>query len=97
MRPHITRLSPFWNAISHDAGPASISVPHSTGGGPWRAIKQGMKDEMAFLKYRRVVIQAWPDSLRKQVFLAAIESRMTETQRQVQMISAATLRLAPAQ
>jgi hypothetical protein len=55
-----------------------------------------MKDEMAFLKYRRDVVQGWPESPRKKVFLAAIESRITEMQRQWQKVSAATLHAEPA-
>ena len=43
-----------------------------------------MKDEMAFLKYRREVVQAWPDSPRKSVFLTAIESRIASVERQQQ-------------
>jgi hypothetical protein len=35
-----------------------------------------MKEEMAFLKYRREVVSAWPDSPRKTAFLTAIESRI---------------------
>ena len=35
-----------------------------------------MKEEMRFLKYRRDVVSAWPESPRKTVFLSAIESRM---------------------
>jgi hypothetical protein len=35
-----------------------------------------MKEEMAFLKYRREVVRAWPESPRKKVFLTAIESRI---------------------
>ncbi len=55
-----------------------------------------MKDEMAFLKYRREVVQGWPESPRKKVFLAGIESRITEMQRQWQMISTASLHTEPA-
>lgn len=35
-----------------------------------------MRTEMAFLKYRLEVVQMWPDSPRKTVFLTAIESRI---------------------
>jgi hypothetical protein len=50
-----------------------------------------MKEEMAFLKYRREVVRTWPESPRKAVFLTAIESRIVTVQRQVQIISAAAL------
>ena len=46
-----------------------------------------MKEEMAFLKYRREVVQAWPESPRKAVFLTAIESRLTNVQQQLLMVS----------
>jgi hypothetical protein len=52
-----------------------------------RAYTLGMKDEMAFLRYRREVVQAWPESPRKEVFLIAIEDRATRIQ---QAISCAT-------
>ena len=52
-----------------------------------------MKDEMAFLKYRREVVQAWPDSIRKRVFLNAIETRIVNVQRQTP-VSAPAWRMA---
>lgn len=41
-----------------------------------------MKTEMAYLKYRLEVVQAWPDSPRKTVFLTAIESRIVRERRE---------------
>ena len=55
-----------------------------------------MKEEMAFLKYRREVVQAWPESPRKTVFLTAIESRIVSMQQQTRMVSPAALEPAPA-
>ena len=43
-----------------------------------------MKEELAFLRYRREVVQAWPESPRKTVVLAAIESRIARVQRDSQ-------------
>jgi hypothetical protein len=54
-----------------------------------------MKEEMAFLKYRREVVRAWPESPRKTVLLAAIESRIVRTLLQARMVSAAALGPAP--
>jgi hypothetical protein len=53
-----------------------------------------MTQEMAFLKYRREVVQAWPESARKTVFLTAIESRISSMQQRVRMVSSAALQLA---
>lgn len=53
-----------------------------------------MNEELAFLKYRREVVQAWPESSRKQVFLAAIESRIFNVQQQLRIASALSLDLA---
>jgi len=53
-----------------------------------------VKEEMAFLKYRREVVQAWPESPRKAVFLAAIESRISELQWQARIASHSLLRAA---
>jgi hypothetical protein len=53
-----------------------------------------MKEEMAFLKYRREVVRAWPDSPRKRVFLTAIESRITNMEQQTRMVSSAAMHLA---
>lgn len=53
-----------------------------------RAHRQAMKDEMAFLKYRREVVRAWPESPRKAVFLTAIESRILSVQQQSRMSGA---------
>jgi hypothetical protein len=50
-----------------------------------------MKEEMAFLRYRREVVRAWPESPRKIVFLNAIETRIVTVLRQSQIISAAAL------
>jgi hypothetical protein len=55
-----------------------------------------MKEEMAFLKYRREVVRAWPESPRKTVFLTAIESRIVSTQQQLRIVASAALHLAPA-
>jgi hypothetical protein len=44
---------------------------------------------MAFLRYRREVVQAWPESPRKAVFLTAIEDRATRIQQESQTISCA--------
>jgi len=43
---------------------------------------------MAFLKYRREVVRAWPESPRKTVFLRAIESRIVKMQPQPRASSA---------
>ena len=53
-----------------------------------------MKEEMAFLKYRREVVQAWPESTRKAVFLTAIESRIARNLQELQSLASAELRLA---
>lgn len=37
---------------------------------------------MAFLRYRREVVMAWPESPRKTVFLNAIEGRISNVQHQ---------------
>ena len=42
---------------------------------------------MAFLKYRRDVVSAWPESPRKAVFLSGIESRIATMQERLQMAS----------
>jgi len=47
---------------------------------------QAMKEEMAFLKYRREVVRAWPESPRKTVFLTAIESRISAMQQPPRMV-----------
>ena len=39
-----------------------------------------MNEELAFLKYRREVVSTWPESYRKKVFLAAIDSRIARTE-----------------
>ena len=49
---------------------------------------------MAFLKYRREVVQAWPESPRKVVFLAAIESRIGVLQWQTAIASRSLVRTA---
>ena len=54
-----------------------------------------MKEEMAFLKYRREVVRAWPESPRKTVFLTAIESRIRAMQQQLLMVSSVALHPAP--
>jgi len=64
--------------------------------GTSRAFYQVMKEEMAFLKYRREVVRAWPESPRKTVFLTAIESRIVSMQLQTRVVSAAALQPAPA-
>ncbi len=55
-----------------------------------------MKEELAFLKYRREVVLAWPESNRKTVFLAGIESRILSTQQLLRMATAAVPRIAAA-
>jgi hypothetical protein len=55
-----------------------------------------MKEEMAFLKYRREVVRAWPESPRKTVFLTGIESRIVSVQQQLRMVISAALDPAPA-
>jgi len=55
-----------------------------------------MQEEMAFLKYRRDVVQAWPDSPRKTVSLVAIESRITNLQQQEQRAVSARQHLSSA-
>ncbi len=50
-----------------------------------------MKDEMAFLRYRSEVVQGWPDSQRKTVFLNAIESRVAALLLESRLISSAWL------
>ena len=52
-----------------------------------------MKEEMAFLKYRREVVRGWPESNRKTVFLAAIESRITAAQKASESVASAVGRL----
>ena len=49
---------------------------------------------MAFLRYRREVVRAWPESPRKAVYLTAVESRIFNMQQQTRMVSSATLHLA---
>jgi hypothetical protein len=51
-----------------------------------------MKEEMAFLKYRREVVLAWPESPRKGVFLAGIESRLASERQRLHLVSAGTPR-----
>ena len=60
-----------------------------------RALPHVMKEEMAFLKYRREVVRAWPESPRKTVFLTAIESRISAMQQQLLMVSSVALHPAP--
>ena len=55
-----------------------------------------MKEEMAFLKYRREVVRAWPESPRKTVFMTGIETRIVSMQLQLLMFAATALQLAPA-
>jgi hypothetical protein len=50
-----------------------------------------VKDEMAFLKYRREVVRSWPDSPRKAVFLTAIESRISIIEQQSGTVPPTTL------
>ena len=45
-----------------------------------------MSEEMKFLKYRRDVVTAWPESPRKRVFLTSIESRMNAIQSSMNLI-----------
>lgn len=51
---------------------------------------------MAFLKYRREVVRAWPESPRKTVFLTAIESRIVNMQQQLGRVTFAAVNPAPA-
>jgi hypothetical protein len=53
-----------------------------------------VKEEMAFLKYRREVVRSWPESTRKAVFLTAIESRIARNLQELQSIASAELRSA---
>jgi len=46
-----------------------------------------MKEELAFLKYRREVVSTWPDSYRKTVFLAAIDSRIARTELEEELVA----------
>jgi hypothetical protein len=55
-----------------------------------------MKEEMAFLKYRREVVRAWPESPRKAVFMTGIETRIVSMQLQLRMFAATALQLASA-
>jgi hypothetical protein len=55
-----------------------------------------MKEEMAFLKYRREVVRAWPESPRKTVFMTGIETRIVSMQQQLRMFAATAVHLAPA-
>ncbi|MGA2575359.1 MAG: hypothetical protein ABSH24_04965 [Bryobacteraceae bacterium] len=61
-----------------------------------RAQVKVMKEEMAFLRYRREVVRAWPESPRKTVFLTAIESRISSMQQQSGRLSSVALRPQPA-
>ena len=69
---------------------------HWRGLGTRRAMPQVMKEEMAFLKYRREVVRAWPESPRKAVFMTGIETRIVSMQLQLLMFAATALQLAPA-
>ena len=51
---------------------------------------------MKFLKYRRDVVAAWPDSPRKSVFLTGIESRINTMEQQLRMAAVAAERLSAA-
>jgi hypothetical protein len=62
--------------------------------GTRRAWFQVMKEEMAFLKYRRDVVRSWPESPRKAVFLNAIEGRIARMLQESQSTTSAALRLA---
>jgi hypothetical protein len=55
-----------------------------------------MKEELAFLRYRREVVRAWPDSPRKMVFLIAIESRISSMQLKSRVNPSASLHPVPA-
>jgi hypothetical protein len=55
-----------------------------------------VKDEMAFLKYRREVVRTWPESPRKVVFLTAIESRISMIEQQAGTVSTITRHAQPA-
>ena len=50
---------------------------------------------MAFLKYRKAVVEGWPESPRKAVFLNAIEARITNVEKQLRMASSASVNAAP--
>lgn len=69
---------------------------HVANSGTARARPYDMKEEMAFLKYRREVVRAWPESPRKAVFLNGIETRIASIQQQSRRASSAALRLAAA-
>jgi hypothetical protein len=66
------------------------------GAGTPRAFPAGVKAEMKFLKYRRDVVSAWPESPRKTVFLTAIESRIQSMERLARLASSTTPRQAAA-
>jgi len=51
---------------------------------------------MAFLKYRREVVQAWPESLRKKVFLTGIESRIASVEQKLHISSSVAQHIEPA-
>jgi len=55
-----------------------------------------MKEEMAFLRYRREVVRAWPESPRKTVFLTAIESRISTMQQPPRTVSSGAIDAAAA-
>jgi hypothetical protein len=78
------------------SGPLYQNTALNSPCGTARAFPQVMKEEMAFLKYRREVVRAWPESPRKTVFLTGIESRIISVQQQLQMVSFAAIHPAPA-
>ncbi|HTQ58474.1 MAG TPA: hypothetical protein VMI94_28625 [Bryobacteraceae bacterium] len=51
---------------------------------------------MRFLKYRRDVVNAWPESPRKAVFLIAIDSRIQDIEQQAARASSRAPRRAAA-
>jgi hypothetical protein len=56
-----------------------------------------MREEMAFLKYRREVVMAWPESPRKAVFLNAIDGRILAIEQRARMAARLALRPASAE
>ena len=57
---------------------------------------RNVKEEMRFLKYRRDVVDAWPESPRKAVFLIAIDSRIQDIEQQAARASSQAPRRAAA-
>jgi hypothetical protein len=52
-----------------------------------RAREWVMSEELAFLKYRREVVAEWPESYRRTVFLAAIDSRIARAELEEELVA----------